>query len=285
MLNVFYLTAIIIGISGQNVAQKPYTQKTGGRGAYFFSALVSFSALLFFVFTTSKLDFALSFLPYAVGFAVSYALAMVCLVLSVAYGSLSLTSLFVSYSLMIPTLYGLLSGESISIGFIPGILLLLVSLFLTNKTDKQDKKAKISFKWIVCVTLTFIGNGTCTVIQKMQQVASNGGYKNEFMIVSLAMVTAVLLVMSLVKERGEMAYFAKSGWLLAIICGGLNGMVNLFVMVLSARMSVSVMFPLISAGGLVVTYLISRFVYKEILTKSQLVGFVCGLAAVVLLNI
>lgn len=283
MLNILYLVAIIIGVSGQNIVKKPYTQKVGDSGIFFFNAVLSAAALLFFIFTSSKLNFDTSFIPYSIGFAVSYAVASRFMVLAVAYGSLSLTSLFVSYSLMIPTFYGLVFlKDSISIGFVLGLILLMISLFLVNKSDE---KVKFSFKWIICVALSFVGNGMCTVVQKMQQDASNGAYKNEFMITALAIVTVFMLVMSLLKERKEITVYAKAGWHWATVCGLLNGIVNLFVMILSGRMAVSLMFPLISAGGLVVTYIVSRFFYKEKLTKIQSAGFVIGLAAVVFLNI
>lgn len=282
MLNVFYLVAIIIGISGQSIVKKPYTQKTNGGGVYFFSTVLSVAALLFFVVTASKLDFDASFIPYSIGFAASYAVATVFMVLSVAYGSLSLTSLFISYSLMIPTFYGLILGDPVSKGFIPGIILLVISLFLTNKSDE---KAKFSLKWIIFVMLAFVGNGMCSVVQKMQQVASDGKYKNEFMIIALAVVTIFMSLMSLFTERKQIKDYAKSGWHWALICGLLNGIVNLFVMILSERIPVSLMFPLISAGGLIVTYIVSRFFYKEKLSKTQFVGFLFGLAAVVFLNI
>ena len=277
-----YLLAIILGISGQSIVKKPYTQKTNGAGVYFFNTLLSAAALLFFVVTSSKFSFDISFIPYSIGFAVSFAVSSVFMVLAIAYGSLSLTSLFISYSLMIPTFYGLIIGDTVSTGFIPGMLLLVISLFLTNKSDE---KAKISLKWIICVFLSFFGNGMCTVVQKMQQIASNGAYKNEFMIVALAIVTVVMLIMSILKERTEIKFFAKVGWHWAIICGALNGMVNLFVVILSGKMPVSLMFPLISAGGLIVTYIVSRFFYKEKLTKIQFIGFIFGLMAVVFLNV
>ena len=282
MLNVFYLVAIIVGVSGQSIVKKPYTQKTSGGGVYFFNMLLSMAALLFFVATSSKLNLNLAYVPYSIGFAVAYAVSSVFMVLAIAYGSLSLTSLFISYSLMIPTIYGLILGEPVGNGFLPGMILLVISIFLTNK---RDEKAKISFKWVICVLLSFIGNGMCTVVQKMQQVASGGKYKNEFMIVALAIVTIVMFTISLFQERRDIKFYVKSGWHWALICGVLNGMVNLFVMILSGRMSVSLMFPLISAGGLIVTYIVSRLFYKEKLTTIQLVGFIFGLAAVVLLNI
>lgn len=61
-------------------------------------------------------------------------------------------------------------------------------------------------------------------------------------------------------------------------------MVNLFVMILTGLMPVSLMYPLISAGGIIVTYIVSKFFYKESLTKAQLIGFILGIGSVVLLN-
>ena len=283
VLNVLYLIAIIIGVSGQNVVKKPYTQKTNGNGVYFFTTLLSGAALLFFALTSPELAFDLSFVPYSVAFAVSYALASLFAVLAIAYGSLSLTSLITSYSLMIPTFYGLIFlKDPFGKGFIFGLVFLIVSLFLINK---KDGNIKFSLKWIIFVIVAFIGNGMCSVVQKMQQVAFDGAYKNEFMIVALAIVTVVMFVMTMIKERKGIKLYLKAGWHLSIICGALNGMVNLFVMILSNRMPVSLMFPLISAGGLIVTYLVSRFLYKEKLTRMQFLGFIFGLAAIVFLNI
>lgn len=125
----------------------------------------------------------------------------------------------------------------------------------------------------------------CSVVQKMQQLAFNGAYKNEFMILALAIVVVVLTGFVIAKERKEIKTFAKVGWHLAAFCGVMNGIVNLFVMILSGRMPVSLMFPLISAGGIVITYLVSKFFYKEKLTQRQFIGFIIGIISVVFLNI
>lgn len=283
MLNIVYLLSIILGVSGQSIVKKPYTQKLGGRGVYLFSAMMSATALLFFVAASPRLQFNTSFLPYSIGFAAAYATSSLFMVLAIAHGSLALSSLFVSYSLMIPTLYGLIFlGDPISAEFLVGLALLAVSLFLVNKTDKKET---VSLKWLLFATLSFIGNGMCTVVQKMQQLQSGGAYKSEFMIVALGIVCIVMLILSLTCERRDVIPCAKSGWYLAVLCGLLNGLVNLFTMILSARMPVALMFPLISVGGLLVTYLVSKFFYKEPLTKAQTGGFLLGLAAVILLSI
>ena len=286
MLNFLFLIAIILGVSGQNISQKPYTKKTSGKGVYLFSALVSAAAVLFFVFTSKGFNFNHLILPYSIGFAISYALCTVFTVTAISCGSLSLTSLFISYSLLLPTFYGVIFlGDKLGTGFIPGIFLLILSLLLINMKTGNNEKSKISLKWIISIIIAFVGNGMCSIIQKNQQLKFQGEFKNEFMIVSLLIVTVTLLIFSFLKESDNIKFYAKSAFVPALICGGLNGLVNLFVMILSGRMPVSLMFPLISAGEIIITYIVSKFVYKEKLTKIQFVGFLLGIGSVVFLNI
>ncbi len=286
MLNIIYLVAIILGVSGQNISKKPFTQKAKGKGVFFFGALVSLTAMLFFVLTAKNLDFQLSYLPYSIGFAAAYATSTLCIVLAIRHGSLSLTSLFVSYSLMLPTFYGLIFlSDPIGIGLFPGIFLLALSLILIREKKEEKEERKINPKWLLFVCLAFIGNGMCSVVQKMQQMASGGKGKSEFMIIALGIDAVILLLFSLLKERKDFSAFIKAAPLPALIGGALNGMVNLFVMILSARMPVSVMFPLISAGGILVTFLVALIYYREKFTKTQLLGYLCGVISVVFLNI
>ena len=283
MLNAIYLIAIILGVSGQNISKKPFTQKAGGKGVFFFGSLVSFTAMLFFVITGKDLDFQLSYLPYSIGFSASYAVSTLFIVLAIRFGSLSLTSLFVSFSLILPTFYGLIFlSDPVGPGLIPGILLLAAAIFLTKQ---KDQKSSINAKWLILVFLAFCGNGMCSVVQKMQQLDSGGKGKSEFMIIALGIDAAVLLFLSLLKERRDFSAFSKAAILPALIGGTLNGMVNLFVMILSGRMPVSVMFPLISAGGILVTFLVALTFYKEKFTKIQLIGYLCGVLSVVFLNL
>ncbi len=282
-MQYLFLFTVVFGVSFQNVIKKPYTQKTRGKGAYTFGLLLSLSALLFFVFTSKGLSFDPRLILYSALFAASYILATVFALEAISCGSLSLTALIISYSLLLPTAYGLVFlKDPIGKWFIPGFLLLVISLFLTNA---KSEKLKINFKWLIFVTLASVGNGMCSVSQKMQQVKFDGAYKNEFMVIALAIVSAFLAVYSLIKERREMMFFIKAGWKEAVLCGFANGVVNMLVMILSGTMPASLLFPLISGGGILITHLVARFYYKESLSKTQTVGFVIGLVSVILLNL
>ena len=282
-MNALLLIAIILGVSLQDVTKKIYNKSTALPGTYFFVTLSAFAASIFFVVSSGNLDFNPKIIPYSILFAASYTAGVVGSVIAIAAGPLSLTSLIVSFSLMLPTLYGLIFlGDPISIGLFPGLALLAASLFLINK---RDKDVKINLKWIISVLFAFLGNGFCTISQKMQQVAFDGAYKNEFMIIALAITVLVCIVMTLTKERHILKAQKWSGYSLGLLCGALNGIVNLFVMILSGLMPVSLMFPIISAGGIVVIFIVSQVFYKEKLSKAQLVGFILGTVSVVLLNL
>lgn len=281
-MNAILLLSIIIGVSAQEIFKKIYNTKSSFPGVYIFTTLSAMAAAIFFALSSGDLSFNTEIVPYSIAFAAAYTAGVVGSVVAIASGPLSLTTLIVSFSLMLPTLYGLIFlSDPISIGLFPGLILLVASLFLINKCDKG---VKINTKWLISVAFSFLGNGFCTIVQKMQQVRFDGGYKNEFMIIALAITVIVCLIMALTKERNIVKQQSALGVALGLLCGVANGAVNLFVMILSGRMPVSLMFPIISAGGIVATFIISTVFYKEKLSRPQLIGFILGTVSVVLLN-
>ena len=284
-MNTLLLLTTIFGVSIQGVSNKAFVERSGGRGRFLFLAISCVMGILFFVLTGKNLSFSPEVLPYSIAFGLFYGVCTVFKFLAISCGPLTMTSLVTSYSLMLPTAYGLIFlHDPVSVGFVPGLILLLVSLPLINKKS-TDKGVTISWKWVVCVTITFLANGGCSVVQSMQQRDFGGAYKNEFMIIALSLFVLFAVVMSFAKERQDLGFCIKKGWLPAIVCGVANALVNLLTMVLQGRMPVSVLFPLVSSGGLVLTFFLSRFLYKEKLSKTQIIGFILGTLSVVFLNI
>ena len=282
-MNALLLMSIILGVTAQDVIKKIYNRKSSAPGTYFFVTLSAFAAAVFFALTSGRLNFNVGLVPYSIAFAAAYIAGVVGSVAAIASGPLSLTTLIVSFSLMLPTLYGLIfRGDPISIGLFPGLALLAASLVLINK---RDASVKINPKWVISVIFAFAGNGFCTIVQNMQQVKFKGSYKNEFMVIALVITAVAALVMTLIKERKIIRKQSPLCYSLGFICGAANGVVNLLVMILSGLMPVSLMFPIISAGGMVATFIISTTIYKEKLTRLQNIGYILGTVSVVLLNL
>lgn len=286
MINTLYILTIIVGLTAQNVVKKAYNEKVSG-GVYSFSAgTVLFALLIFLIPAIDQFEFNSSTLLFSTGFAAAYTIGTIFALFAIAEGPLSITSLAISYSLIIPTFYGLFAlGEEGGLTLYIGIILLLISLMLINLEKKGEEK-KITFKWAVFTLLAFIGNGGCSTIQKIQIENQNGNYKNEFMIIALVISFLVILLISISGEKKALIPNLKKGFWLYLICGVANGVVNLLIILLSnGRMAASVMFPLISAGGIIATFIISVTIYKEKLSRWQLAGLLFGFASIVFLNL
>ena len=312
MLEAFLLAVITIGISAQGIIKKFYNGRVSSKGVFIFSAVSVFSACLFFVCSGGfKFEFNPIIIPYALGFAACFGAASVAGFYAIVHGSLSLTSLVTSYSLIIPTFYGLIfNKEKVDAFFWIGFSLLCVSLFLINSRigakkpvsdsaeveKNKGEEIKITFAWVIFALVAFVCNGLCSTIQPAAvkvfgaYVAEHPelagvDYSNEFMIIALLVVTVIMLAMAFFTEREDIPVCAKRGWYWMVLCGVANGLVNLLVMVLSTRMSNSLMFPIISAGGIILTGIVCRFFYREKLTSGQYIALVLGVAAVVFMNL
>lgn len=286
-ISAMFITVIIAGISMQSVLKKGYSKKVGGGGVFTFSTIGSLAACLFFTvkaLVRDTLVFDAEILPFALMFAAAYVSASVFNMLAIQTGSLSLTSLFLSYSLIIPTVYGLIfDGDEAGITLFLGLAFLALSIALIN-TKKGD--TKITGKWVLFALLSFLGNGLCSTIQPEQTEIFGGKYDDSFMVIALVIVFVFNTVMMLIRERGEAAKLLKQGLPMMVGAGVLNGLVNMLTMVVTAAgVSKSLMFPLISAGGIVLTWVISLFFYKEKLTAKQNIGMVLGVISIVFLNL
>lgn len=286
LLNAAYLLLIVIGISAQGVIKKGYNNKSEGKGVFTFSSVTVLTACIFFVIKSGfNLPLGWEMLPYALGFAISYCLSAVFGFLAIKEGPLSLTSLATSYSLIIPTFWGLIfDGDEAGVWLYLGLLLLFVSILLIN-AKKKEGEGKITVKWLIYALISLVGNGACSTIQPMQSRAFGGAYDSTFMVIALLVVFLVLASFALFNERGEIVPSLKCGAPFMVLCGAANGMVNLLVMIASATVNNSVMFPIISAGGIVLTWLVSVFLYKEKLEKRQNIGMLLGVISIIFLNL
>ena len=257
----------ILGITAltvtcQDIFKKKFNQKCN-TGVFSFGGMISFFAMLFFIAVNRDWSYSVSQLFYSFGFAVAYTTATLFAVLAIKYGSLAKTTLIVSCSLLIPSFYGIIFlGEPVGVKLILGTVLLVVALIMINY---EKDTSPTSLKWAIFALLAFVGNGMCSVVQKIEQNTFGNEGQNVFMIVALAMVTVMLFVMSLAskEERRERKRVLRVGWLWAALCGVCNGLCNYLVLYLNPRLAASVMFPVISAGSVVLVFFYATLIQRE----------------------
>ena len=285
MEGIILLIAIIVLVMLQQVAKKNFNIRTHGKGAYLFTGMSALSAAVFFVCSAGfKLDMKPALIPYSIGFAVTYGMTVMFSMIALNYGSMSLTSLVTSYSLIIPTFYGLLFlGDPSGPFLYVGLVLLFASLTLIN-LRKGDMK--ISGKWFFYAVLAFAGNGICSTVQKQQQLDFDHQHGNMMMFFALICSVLTCLVLYLrAKPENTADIVKRTGWMPAA-SGIFNMAINLLTILLTATSLPSgVVYPTISVGSLIFLSIASRFIFKEKLSTRQWIGMGIGIAAVLILSL
>ncbi|MBR6765248.1 MAG: hypothetical protein IKM06_02060, partial [Clostridia bacterium] len=153
---------------------------------------------------------------------------------------------------------------------------------------KDEKDKKISVKWLIFVILGFLGNGLCSTVQAFKQNYYGNEGNGMFMIVAQIFVVMILVACTFLfkGEREKAKVTLKMGWLPAIFGGISNGITNALIILLNKNsFPAAIMFPVISAGGLLLAFLWSIFVKKERFTVIQYIGYGLGMVSLVLLNL
>ena len=283
---LLFLTALFIIF--QKVCQDRFNARCRS-GVFFFSGMISFFAMCFFMAVNRNWAWSSRLILPAVAFGLSYAAATVFVVLAIKCGSLAKTTLVTSYSLLVPALAGLIVlREPLGTSMIAGLVLLVISLWLTNyrKADAAAPCERITAKWVICLVLGFIGNGMCSTVQKLTPHFLGADVnQNLYMIVALGLSSAVLITASFLTGETDLRSTLRVGAPLALFCGLFNGAVNYLAIYLNQFIPASVMFPVLSAGEIILIVPYSLLVRREKFTPAQWVGFGVGVLSVVLLNL
>ncbi len=199
-------------------------------------------------------------------------------------GPYSYTSVIVSLSTIIPALSGYaLWNENISGIQVVGIVLMLISFVCSVDYSGTQKKA--SWLWLLYATATFILTGLIGVLQKWHQSTDYKGELDGFLLIAFGVSALFSLIRLTAVKSGPVLKQEITRKLLGImvfagVCAALNNKINLY---LSGVMDSAVFFPVVNGGGLVLSLLASRLVFKEKFNVQKLVGIVIGILAVILL--
>ena len=287
-MNYFLLFLTALFIVFQKVCQDRYNARRDS-GVFFFAGMISFFAMCFFAAINRNWTWSSELILPAVGFGLSYAAATVFVVLAIKSGSLAKTTLITSYSLMVPAFAGLfVLREPLGIPMLVGLVLLVLSLWLTNyrKASADAPKEKVTLKWIIFVLLAFVGNGMCSTVQKLTPHFLGADInQNLYMIAALGLSSVVLITASFLTKETNLKATLKIGAPLALLDGLFNGAVNYLAIYLNQFIPASVMFPVLSAGEIILIVPYSLLVRREKFTAAQWAGFAVGVVSVVLLNL
>ena len=231
-----------------------------------------------------KFSFNVQVLPYSVLFGLFFFATNFGFIYALKYGPASLTSLFITLSLIMTTIWGFLFWNSkITVSVIIGLILVVVSIVLCI-IKNGDKEKKTSLKWLFFVLVGMISNAGCNIVQRTQQMKFGGQHGEMLMAFATFLSFAIFLAVYLIKDRKAVKVMQKHSWCFPVLAGVFNFALNVFIIILAtSELSASLIYPTIGVGGLVVVILFSLFVFKEKLEWFRWLGILLGIVAIVLL--
>ena len=200
---------------------------------------------------------------------------------------MALTSMLVSFSVMIPLIWGITVGnETLRKMQYPALVLLFLAIILTNVDKLKTKKSSQTGYglWLLFVGITFACNGIGSILQKQHQMLYPEAYNKEFMLFAMLLCSAVFSISAFRKITFRELKMIK-GKRHGVLSGLANGIANFLTLVLVGLENASVLFPIISAGTILASLLCGKLLFREKLKANHYVALASGIAAVILLKL
>ncbi len=230
---------------------------------------------------------------FAVIKAVLYIVAMFANIRAMKCGSVALTSMVASFSLLLPTAFGILYWkEPIRPCFPFGMVLFCASIILfnlekRNAADGTGSKKRVNLRWLVYASLLFFSNGLSSILSTYHQKTGGDQFRGEVMVISKIIVIVAISIFVAIRLRGGIRSRLKHAAIYGMGYGLLNSGISLGVMILATNGVIpqSVFYPVISVGVLVLVFAISRILFRERFSKPQYIGVMLGAVSILLLQI
>lgn len=283
-MDILYCSAIVFSVA-QSAAAKFYNRKSDD--AAFFNAFKALAALIVSLFFLKHgFVFHVPTVLYGACYGLMLCLSMYAGFRALCLGPMALTGMIVSFSVLLPLGYGVVfQKEPLSVLKIIGFVLFAAALVLTalGKTGGSATQGG-GEKWALFVGLTFVSNGACSILQKIHQSIYPEEYCGAFMFYS-GLVCCILFIARGLMQKPLKAYVHAPGKLSAAAAGAAGGASNLCTLFLAGSENASVMYPVISAGTILVSLVCGRVLFGEKIRPLQIPAFLCGICAIVLLKL
>ncbi len=294
-MNTFLIIFGVCAFAANSIAIRTFQLKCEKRNSdtYLFQSLfcivaaVAYSVSGGFIYDLS-LPQTLSAALFGLFFAMAVLFSAECYIC----GPMSLTSVIVNSSVVIPVLYScIVLKESITITQISGCILLILTFFLSAFLKGESAGKGVNFKWIALVLIAFASNGITAVIQKLYKVSAPQSDGNTFMSFAYLTAAVILIIAFGVKKNEAKAVKAVSGnalpiAVLLVLIAGLGSFVgNGILMSLSTKVPAALLYPFVNGGLCVTVSAFSIIIFREKLDVKKAITILVGLSAIIVLNL
>lgn len=249
--------------------------------------LIIFSsmAVLYFIFGGFRLP-TLHILSYGIPYGLLIAGFQIFYTLALQRGPVSHTVLIVTFNIAFAISFGVLyCGEEITMLHIIGLTCIFLSLLLTIDF-KQAKQHKFDLIWFLESVLAMSMNGIASIVVKLQKLT----YPEEDMGMLLAAYVSgacalflIIRYFTVVRKQPKMLALNSSRLMMILSCSVLLGCYLLLYSIGVGTISSVVFFPVVNIAPSTLLSLLGILVFKDHLTRQQVISMLFGIAATVLL--
>ena len=249
--------------------------------------LIIFSsmAVLYFIFGGFRLP-TLHILSYGIPYGLLIAGFQIFYTLALQRGPVSHTVLIVTFNIAFAISFGVLyCGEEITMLHIIGLTCIFLSLLLTIDF-KQAKQHKFDLIWFLESVLAMSMNGIASIVVKLQKLT----YPEEDMGMLLAAYVSgacalflIIRYFTVVRKQPKMLALNSSRLMMILSCSVLLGCYLLLFSIGVGTISSVGFFPVVNIAPSTLLSLLGILVFKDHLTRHQVISMLFGIAATVLL--
>lgn len=288
MIMIFLFFCIILSTAIQSASTKLYS-RNGGSSVVFNGIKSIFAFIPLAILSLGNFSPNTETVLIGILYGATLCISMYSGYAALAAGSVTLTSLIVSFSVAIPILYGIFfCGEALTMYKLSGLIFLTIAIIFTNinKSNKkfQSTNALNTGKWATHVLITYISNGIGSVLQKYHQIKYPSLYQSEFTLCAMSVCGIVYLIVYLINIKPQ-TNKTKGKIHFAVLSGLLTAVSSYLTIKLAGAESASALFPAISAGTIICNLIFGKLIFKENLKYNHIIAVISGILAVILLKL
>ncbi len=227
--------------------------------------------------------------PLTVLLALIYGLLLVCAqwfyTIALTKGKTAICATIYSFGFILPTLSGtIIWDEKISFFGILGILTVFPVLLISGLGAKKEESTSSSKGYIIPLIIALLCSGGLGIIQKIQQKSEFANQKSSFILIAFAFSFMASLIFFLFSKPGENKLSLKNlGF--GAATGVVFSMCNLINTYLAGALASAIFFPGINIGSILTSLILGLIIYKEKLTKKDILVLGLGILSIVLVNL
>ena len=288
ILSAFLLLLSALLASLRNVLIKGFS-KFSFKSREFFglqAAIFGVGSLALLIVNLVSFD---GFSIYTLLLALIYGVLLLCAqwfyTIALARGKTAICATLYSFGFLIPTLSGaIVWQESISVFGYLGILTVIPVLIISGIGKKGVDSISSSKSYLPPIIIALICSGGLGVVQKIQQKSIYANQTKMFVFLAFAFCFIVSLVFFLALKRGD-TKIAPKNLASCTLVGVFFATCNILNTYLAGRLDSAIFFPLLNIGSILLSLILGIIIYKERLTKKDLIVLLLSATAIILVNL